>query len=213
MGFIMPQAWRSARRAFVTLAFLLVATSAFAAPARTVLVFGDSLSAGYGLAPGEDWPALLAAKLADEAAGWRLVNASVSGETTAGGLSRIDRALAEHEPDVVLVELGANDALRGLPLDLAERNLDAIVAKSQAAGAKVLLLGMRIPPNYGPEYTERFVAMFANVAQARKTAFVPFLLAPIATDRANFQEDDLHPIAATQPKLVAFLWPEVARLL
>ena len=215
MGSIMPQAWRTARRAFVTLAFLLFASSALAAaPApRTVLVFGDSLSAGYGLEPGQDWPALLGERLAEDAPGWRVVNASVSGETTAGGLSRIDRALAEHKPGLVIVELGANDGLRGLPLDLAQRNLEAIVAKAQAAGAKVLLLGVQIPPNYGPEYTQAFIAMFAAVASARNSALVPFFLEPIATARENFQEDDLHPVAATQPKLVDFLWPEIAKLL
>ena len=196
------------------LAFLLIATSAVAAPpARTLLVFGDSLSAGYGLQPGEDWPALLALRLAKDAPGWRVVNASVSGETTAGGLTRIDRALAEHRPALVLVELGANDALRGLPLDLAQRNLDSIVARVQAAGARVLLLGARIPPNYGPEYTEAFAAMFAAVAQARDAPLVPFFLEPIATERENFQDDNLHPTAATQPRILDYVWPQVAKLM
>jgi acyl-CoA thioesterase-1 len=215
MGSIMPQAWHHARRAFVMLAFLLAASSALATASapRTVLVYGDSLSAGYGLKPGEDWPALLGQRLAREAPGWRVVNASVSGETTAGGLARIERALADHRPALVVVELGANDGLRGLPLDVARRNLDAIVAKAQAADAKVLLLGMQIPPNYGPEYTDQFVAMFTDVARERGAALVPFFLEPIATDRANFQDDNLHPTAATQPMLVDFLWPHVRKLL
>jgi acyl-CoA thioesterase I len=215
MGSIMPQAWHRVRRAFVMLAILLGASSTLAgAPApRTVLVYGDSLSAGYGLAPGEDWPALLGRRLAREAPGWRVVNASVSGETTAGGLARIDRALADHRPALVVVELGANDGLRGLPLDVARRNLDTIVAKAQAAGAKVLVLGMQIPPNYGPEYTEAFNAMFRSVAEARKAPLVPFFLEPIASDRASFQDDNLHPTAATQPRLLEFVWPHLAKLL
>ncbi len=168
------------------------------------LVLGDSLSAAYGLSSEQGWPALLNQQLKSEpeTRHWEVVNASVSGETTAGGSARIEQAISAHAPDIVAVELGANDGLRGLPLDQAERHLARIITLSQAANAKVLLIGMRIPPNYGPEYTAEFEAMFARLADTHGTAFLPFLMAPIATDREAFQADNLHPTAAAQPLLM-----------
>ena len=172
--------------------------------ARRILVLGDSLSAAYGLSSEQGWPALLNQQLKSEpeTRHWEVVNASVSGETTAGGSARIEQAISAHAPDIVAVELGANDGLRGLPLDQAERHLARIITLSQTANAKVLLIGMRIPPNYGPEYTAEFEAMFARLADTHGTAFLPFLMAPIATDREAFQADNLHPTAAAQPLLM-----------
>lgn len=171
---------------------------------RRILVLGDSLSAAYGLSSEQGWPALLDQQLKSvpETQHWDVVNASVSGETTAGGSARIEQAISAHAPDIVAIELGANDGLRGLPLDQAERHLARIITLSQAANAKVLLIGMRIPPNYGPEYTAEFEAMFTRLADTHGTAFLPFLMAPIATDREAFQADNLHPTAAAQPLLM-----------
>jgi acyl-CoA thioesterase-1 len=178
-----------------------------AQPQRTVLVMGDSLSAGYGLAAAESWVSLLGERLATERPGWRVVNASISGETTAGGAARIDAELAEHAPDVVVVELGANDGLRGLPLDIAEANLTRMITAAQAAGAQVLLVGMEIPPNYGPDYTAMFRNMFRTLAERHGTALLPFLLEPIARERDAFLDDNLHPTAAAQPRLLEHVWP------
>ena len=182
------------------------------APPRTVLVFGDSLSAAYGLPVESGWVHLLGGRLARERPGWRVVNASVSGETTAGGAARFGAALAQHHPAVVVIELGANDALRGLPLDVARANLGAMVDAARAANARVLLLGMRIPPNYGPDYAAQFEAMFRDAALDGKAGLVPFFLAPIAADRANFLDDNLHPAANAQPKLLEHVWPALLPL-
>lgn len=202
-------AWRGWGERIVTagLLWLLAMPLAMAQPQRTVLVMGDSLSAGYGLAAAESWVALLGERLARERPGWRVVNASISGETTAGGVARIDAELAEHMPDVVVVELGANDGLRGLPLDIAEANLARMITASQAAGARVLLVGMEIPPNYGPDYTTMFRTMFRTLAERHGTALLPFLLEPIARERDAFLDDNLHPTAAAQPRLLEHVWP------
>jgi acyl-CoA thioesterase I len=191
----------------------LGASSVRAEPARTVLVMGDSLSAAYGLAPEQGWVALTAERMAQEHPGWRVVNASVSGETTAGGASRIDGELARNRPAVVVIELGGNDGLRGLPLKQTRANLEKMVSAAQAAGARVLLVGMRMPPNLGKAYTEGFAANFRTVAEARRVALLPFLLEPIAMDRASFQADNIHPIAAAQPRLRDHVWPALAPLL
>ena len=190
----------------------LLAGAAQAAESR-VLVLGDSLSAGYGIAASEGWVALLDARLQAERPGWRAVNASVSGETTAGGAARIDAELAAQTPRVVVIALGANDGLRGLPLEHARDNLLRMAGQAQAAGARVLLVGMRLPPNYGPDYTAAFEAMFRDVARTQGVALLPFLLEPIALDREAFQADNLHPVAAAQPALLAHVWPALAPLL
>jgi acyl-CoA thioesterase-1 len=195
------------------LLFTFGAAAPAAAPSRTVLVFGDSLSAAYGLPVEQGWVHRLGARLARERPGWRVVNASVSGETTAGGAARFAADLAAHDPDVVVLELGANDALRGLPLDVAKRNLAAMVDAARAAGARVLVVGMRIPPNYGPDYAAQFEAMYRDVSAGGKAALLPFLLEPIAADRANFLDDNLHPTADAQAKLVEHVWPALVPLL
>jgi acyl-CoA thioesterase I len=208
------QECRKSLQGFVLACLCLMALPAAAEPApRTLLVLGDSLSAGFGLAPGEGWVDLLARRLAAQDSGWTVVNASISGETTAGGVARIDAALALHRPALVLIELGANDGLRGLPVELARANLERMVEASRGAGAGVLLVGMRMPPNYGPEYTEAFAAMYAELARSHGTAFLPLLLEPIATDRAMFQDDNMHPTAAAQPLLLDHVWPALAPLL
>lgn len=189
------------------------------APAATpvaqhvVLVMGDSLSAGYGLAASEGWVSLLATKVAQEKPGWGVVNASVSGETTAGGAARIAGELARNKPEVVAIELGANDGLRGLPLEQTRANLEAMIAAARGAKAKVLLIGMRLPPNYGPDYTGGFEALFADLAKREQIAFLPFLLEPVAADDSAFQADRLHPNASAQPKLRDHVWPALEPLL
>ena len=184
-----------------------------AAEARTVLVMGDSLSAAYNLAAEQGWVALLDARMRAEAPGFRMVNASISGETTAGGASRIDAALAEHRPALVVIELGANDGLRGLPLEETRANLESMVRASKASGAEVLVVGMRLPPNYGPDYTEGFFAMFGEIARAEGVAHLPFLLEPIAFDEAAFQSDRLHPTAEAQPRLADHVWAALGPML
>ena len=181
---------------------LVLSLAGVAKEPRQVLVMGDSLSAAYGLAAREGWVALLGERLAKDHPGWTVVNASISGETTSGGVSRIDAALKQHAPELVVVELGANDALRGLPIELATANLERMIVASEKAGAEVLLVGIRIPPNYGPDYAAALEAMYVDLAKKHDTALLPFLLAPIATDRASFQPDNLHPVAAAQPKVL-----------
>ncbi|MFT3763350.1 MAG: arylesterase [Pseudoxanthomonas sp.] len=199
---------------------LLFTLPAFAQqpPERTVLVMGDSLSAGYGLAADEGWVSLLGEKLAaehpgKEQPGWRVVNASISGETTAGGSSRIVGEVLRNKPAVVVIALGANDGLRGLPLREARRNLARMIGASQYVGAKVLLVGMRMPPNLGPEYTQGFERIYRDLSQQFHTGYLPFLLEPIALDRNAFQDDNLHPTAAAQPQLRDHVWSALRPLL
>jgi acyl-CoA thioesterase-1 len=191
----------------------LAEPAAKAGPVRTVLVLGDSLSAAYGLAPEEGWVALTAERMAQQTPGWRVVNASVSGETTAGGASRMGGELARHRPAVVVIALGGNDGLRGLPLKQTRANLEKMVSAAKAAGARVLLVGMRMPPNLGKAYTEGFAANYRAVAEAHQVALLPFLLEPIALERGAFQADNIHPVAAVQPKLRDHVWPALAPLL
>ena len=211
-------AWRTRVQRGVTALLLALALLPLAVPAatpdeRTVLVMGDSLSAAYGLAPREGWVALLADRLRTERPGWRVANASISGETTAGGASRIAAELARHSPEVVVIELGANDGLRGLDLAQTRANLERMILASRDAGARVLLVGMRLPPNYGPQYTEAFERNFVELAEAHGAALLPFLLEPIAMDRDAFQADNLHPVAEAQPKLRDHVWPALRPLL
>jgi acyl-CoA thioesterase-1 len=161
--------------------------------AQTVLVVGDSLSAGYGLRQHEAWPVLLGRKLAQSGYGHSVVNASTSGDTTANGLSRIDGALSAHKPDVVILALGANDGLRGLSLKSMRENIESMTRKSQAAGAKVLIAGMQLPPNYGPDYTQKFAETFGEVARSTRSALLPFLLDGFGSDPLSFQSDGIHP--------------------
>lgn len=184
-----------------------------AGEARTILVMGDSLSAGYGMSAGEGWVSLLQQRLQRDAPGWRVVNASISGETSAGGASRIVQAVVREQPDIVIIALGANDGLRGLPLADARRNLARMIGASQHVGARVLLVGMRMPPNLGADYTRGFEDNYRLLAKTFDTALLPFLLEPIATDRANFQDDNLHPTAAVQVQLLDHVWPALQPLL
>jgi acyl-CoA thioesterase I len=180
---------------------------------RTLLVFGDSLSAAYGLRAEQGWVVQLQQRLASEGYGYHVVNASVSGETTSGGRNRLQRALGQHRPAVVLLELGANDGLRGLPVKDTQANLRAMIQAAQVAGAKVLLLGIHIPPNYGPQYTRAFDAMYTSLAADSKVPLVPFLLEGIALDSRYMQADGLHPNAAGQPRVLAIVWPKLKPLL
>ena len=180
---------------------------------RTVLVMGDSLSAAYGLDAAQGWVALTAQRIAQSKPGWRVINASISGETTAGGAARIVGEVVRHRPAVVVIELGANDGLRGLPLRESRRNLARMIGAAQGIGAKVLLVGMRLPPNYGAAYTREFERGYRELAERFDTALLPFLLQPIATDRSAFQSDNLHPGAGAQRKLRDHLWPALEPLL
>lgn len=203
---------------------LLLAMFAWAAPAPglaegskpVILVVGDSLSAEYGIARGSGWVALLAERLQAQRLDYTVVNASVSGDTTSGGRARLPALLARHRPAVVVLELGGNDALRGLPLSMTEDNLRAMVRAAKATGARVLIAGMQVPPNYGRRYGEDFAALFARVAKAESAALVPFLLAGVADapDAARlFQPDRIHPSVAAHPRILDNVWPVLQPLL
>jgi acyl-CoA thioesterase-1 len=179
---------------------------------KTVLVMGDSLSAAYGMAASKGWVSLLDARLRKAHPGWTMVNASVSGETTAGGVSRLPRQLDRVRPAVVIIELGANDGLRGLPLDRMRANLDRMIRLSKASGAKVLLVGMRMPPNLGRAYTDGFANTYTQLARQHQVALLPFFLEPIMLDRGAFQRDNLHPTEAAQAKLANHVWPALQPL-
>lgn len=186
------------------------------APLETILIVGDSLSAEYGLKRGTGWVPLLEKQLAQEKKSAKVVNASISGDTTSGGRSRLAALLKTHKPSIVVIELGGNDALRGLPLDMTEANLTAMTQAAKKAGAKVLLLGMQVPPNYGGAYGATFSGLFTKVAKAEKVALMPFFLAGVADVpdvAANFQPDRIHPNAQAQPKMLANVWPELKKLL
>jgi acyl-CoA thioesterase-1 len=204
---------QSVNRIFVLLILWAAAVPAYADP-PAILVFGDSISAGYGLARVDrGWVALLQAKLKTEGYGDEVVNASVSGETTAGGLARLPRALSLHHPAVVVLELGGNDGLRALPIEQMRANLSQMIDLAKGAGAKVLLLGMRIPPNYGPQYTQQFSAVYADLARDKRLPLVPFLLVDVALHPDLMQADGVHPVEAAQPMLLATVWPTLEPLL
>jgi acyl-CoA thioesterase-1 len=194
----------------------LPAHAAAGVQARTVLVVGDSLSAEYGIARGSGWVALLEARLAKGKTPWKVVNASISGDTTAGGRSRMAALLRQHQPTVVVIELGGNDALRGLPLQSTADNLRAMVQAAKASGARVLLLGMQVPPNYGQSYARKFADVFVDVSREQQTALVPFLLKGIADGpdaRSQFQADRIHPRAEVHPRMLENVWPTLEPLL
>ena len=180
---------------------------------RTVLVVGDSLSAGYGMAASESWVALAGERLAARSPPWRMVNASISGETTAGGAARMVGEVVRHRPGVVVIALGANDGLRGLPLPQLQRNLARMIGAAHGVGARVLVVGMRLPPNYGAAYTGEFERGFCALASRFQAACLPFLLEPIARDDAAFQADNMHPVAAVQPRLRDHVWKALVPLL
>ena len=209
--------WR--RRYFNLLALSLLTQGVFVplalAKERSLLVVGDSLSAEYGLPRGSGWVALLAQQLVQEKSSWRVINASISGDTTSGGRSRLPALLKQHQPGIVIIELGANDALRGFSMKMTEDNLQEMIKACQAIGAKVLLVGMQVPPNYGADYAAQFSQLFIRLSKTHKTAVVPFLLKGIA-DVPNaaewFQADRIHPNAAAHPRMLANVWPALKKL-
>jgi acyl-CoA thioesterase-1 len=190
----------------ILFAVLLCAPPAFAA-APVILVMGDSLSAGYGIDARAGWVQLLGQRLRTQGYPHAVVNASISGETTAGGRTRLPAALARHHPAVVILELGANDGLRGLALRETRANLAAMIAAAQKAGAQVLLVGMHLPPNYGPEFTAKFRALFDELVREHRVAYAPFLLEGVALTPGLMQADGLHPRAAAQPRMLDNVWP------
>jgi acyl-CoA thioesterase I len=198
------------------LVLLVMIAASVSARAETpvILVFGDSISAAHGLARvDQGWVALLQTRLKEQGYGYQVVNASVSGETTAGGLARLPRALNVHQPKIVILELGANDGLRALPIAQMRANLLRMVDLATAAGARVLLLGMRMPPNYGPDYTEQFRAVYSDIARDKRLPMVAFLLDAVAQSPTLMQADDIHPNEAGQPKLLDNVWPSLKPLL
>lgn len=198
-------------RKFLLFLFVLLLHPATAAErgADTVLILGDSLSAGYGLELDETWVALLERRLAEEGYEYRVMNASISGDTSSGGLARLGTALERHRPALVVIELGGNDALRGLPLGEMRRNFRAMIEASRAAGAGVVLLGMRIPPNYGPRYAEEFHSVYGELAAEYGIGLVDFFLEGVALDRALMQSDGIHPNAAAQRIMLDNAWPAI----
>ena len=207
----------TSRFALAALACCVVALAAWPlggqAAARTILIVGDSISAAYGLPAKAGWADLLQQRVDAKHFDYRVVNASISGDTTAGGRARLGALLAQYRPAITILELGGNDGLRGGSVDAMRSNLEAMTAAAQAAGSRVLLIGIRVPPNYGAAYGERFAAAFADVARTRKVALVPFFFEGFADDDAMFQADRIHPVAAAQPKLLDNVWPELAPLL
>lgn len=186
------------------------------ASAQTILVVGDSLSAEYGIARGTGWVSLLSEKLMQEKSKARVINASISGDTTSGGLSRLPALLAQHKPSIVVIELGGNDALRGMAMVQTEKNFFRMAELATRAGAKVLLLGMQVPPNFGPAYAREFSAVYQRVTKSNKVALVPFFLkgvADVPNSRELFQADGIHPISAAHPTMLANVWPAFVKLL
>jgi acyl-CoA thioesterase I len=201
-------------RAVKTLLFcMLFAFGAPAAAQRSILVLGDSISSAYGLAQSRGWVALLGERVKRERPDYIVANASVSGDTTAGGAARLPQALARHKPAVVVLELGGNDGLRGLPVAEMKRNLAAMVEQSRKAGARVLLVGMKIPPNYGPDYTSSFDAVYTDLARQLKVPLVPFLMEDFADKIELFQPDRIHPTEAAQPLMLERVWKGLEPLL
>jgi acyl-CoA thioesterase-1 len=205
-------------RFYNLLATLLLVTYAFATGASAdsrpvILVLGDSLSAGFGLDLEDTWIALLQARLDKEGYGYRVVNASISGDTTGNGLRRLPRAIDIHQPEVVIIELGGNDGLRGLPPEVMRDNLEQMIRQSQDAGARVILAGMLIPPNYGEEYTEDFAAVYPDLAEEHSTPLIPFFMKNVALDPTKMQDDGIHPNEEAQPILMETVWETLGPVL
>jgi acyl-CoA thioesterase-1 len=199
---------------FVVLSLYLISTiAAAAAPDKSILVFGDSLSAGYGIGQEQSWPSLLGQRLQREKRPYSVANASISGETTAGGRSRLPAALQQIKPAIVIIALGANDGLRGLPVVALRANLQAMIGAAHAANAEVIVVGMRLPPNFGPDYVHDFEQSYSDLARRNKTGLVPFLLAGFADRPEAFQPDGLHPTAAFQANILDNIWPTLQPLL
>lgn len=194
--------------------FILIALVAITAQAaQNIVIFGDSLSAAYGIQSNKGWVALLESKLKQQNSEYKVINASISGETTSGGLTRFDQMLKTHQPEIVVIELGANDGLRGLSLNEMQSNLNSMIAKAKAKNVTVMLLGIKIPPNYGIQYTQKFSAIYAILAQKYDLNLVPFFLDGVAGNRKLIQDDGLHPNAVAQAKLLENIWPKLEGLL
>jgi acyl-CoA thioesterase-1 len=193
--------------------FVLLTAAPAAADDAAILIVGDSLSAAYGMEIGESWPSLLQQRLDEDGHAYRVFNSSITGETTQGGRTRLPKLLEKHAPAIVIVELGGNDGLRGLPLEVTRDNLSAMIEMSQAAGARVLLAEMRIPPNYGRSYTEKFNGAYTELAIQYNAVLVPFLLQDIALEPGMMQSDGVHPTAAAQPVILDQVWSELEPLL
>ena len=181
--------------------------------ANTILVYGDSISAAYGMNQEDGWVALLSQRVTTEHPGYRVINASVSGETTGGGVTRLPKTLAVHQPDIIIIELGGNDGLRGYPIDKIRGNLETMIQNAQKAGTRVVLIGMVLPPNYGRRYTRAFEDAFESLAKQYTLPFVPFLLDGVTTERELVQRDGIHPTVEAQPKLLDDVWPSIKPLL
>lgn len=192
-------------RVLLTISWLICSTLALASEQK-IMVLGDSLSAGYGMDPEQGWVHLLDQSLRQQFSGWQVINNSISGDTTSNGLARIDGSLALHKPSIVIIELGGNDALRGMPLPLIKKQLTELVQRVHATGAEALLMEMRIPPNMGKRYTDQFTALYGDVARETGATLIPFFLNDIATDKAMMQNDGIHPTAAAQPKMMRSVW-------
>lgn len=204
--------FRMALQMMLTLMLASFAMTAYSA-SKTVVVLGDSLSAEYGLERGRGWVSLLQQRLAAEKIQANIVNASISGETTSGGRTHLPSLLNKHKPDVVIIELGANDALRGLSLAATQDNLKAMIKSAKDANAKVLLIGMQIPPNYGGDYTRQFAALFPKMAKESGAALVPFMLQGVAEKPELFQSDRIHPNESAHPIILNNIWPHLKPLL
>ena len=200
------------RGIFLLVGLMVFALGAQAASPRTILIFGDSLSAGYGLPQDKAWVSLLAARLKQQRIDYTVANASISGETTLGGLKRINAALTQHKPAIVVLALGANDGLRGQSIEAMRGNLDAIIQVCRKANAQVVLVGMRIPPNYGNDYTSKFHAVFLELAKQDKLPLAPFLMEGFADQPTWFQADGIHPQARAQPVMLETVWKTLGPL-
>jgi acyl-CoA thioesterase-1 len=196
-------------RKLLTILILVAATAAQAATSPTILIFGDSLSAGYGIDVDQSWGALLQQRLAEQGYEHRVVNASISGETTEGGVTQIDNAIEEFSPELIILELGGNDGLRGFPPARIKDNLTAIAQRARDSGAEVVLLGIRIPTNYGPRYTRAFEAVYSDVAEELDIRWIEFFMEGVALNDDLLQEDRIHPNAAAQPILLDNAWPVI----
>ena len=200
-------------RIFISFLFLLLTATATGAESPTIVIFGDSLSAGYGIEVDQSWAALLQARLKEQGYEHRVVNASISGETTEGGATRIDVALQDFSPDLIILELGGNDGLRGFPAARIKANLEKIVSRAKATGAAVVLLGIRIPSNYGPRYSSEFEGVFRQVSANLDVEWIEFFMEGIAMNDDLLQDDRIHPNAAAQPILLDNAWPIISATL